>query len=637
MCGVASIYLDQKNAKYADLYLKKLLLLSQSRGVDATGISVHNISSGKTHIYKRPLCAADFIKTKDFSEVFLDDFHSGLSCISHNRLATNGSNAYSENNHPVYSSDFICVQNGIVTNFDSLSKLTGKSFSLDTYSILNLFENSFHKNGLSAALRELYDNIEGENTVIFQIPNESKLIHATNCGTLYYMENIKDGFFVSASEKFILEEFSGKLNLKNPIVQLPSHHALIVDYDKKTIDLFLINSGILPEQKEKTIDLNVFKKTNIINTENVFFEKMDQLKRCTKCILPETFPGIKFDESGICNICKNYTPLTCKSEVNLEEIFEKYRSQSGKADCLVAFSGGRDSSYGLHLIKEKYKMNPVAYSYDWGMVTDLARRNQSRLCGALGIEHIWVSADIKKKRDNIRKCVNAWIKKPNVGMIPLFMAGDKTYFYHANRVMKNMGLDLIIFCPNNLERTNFKANYCGLNENDFGDQVHKITSMGKIKLLSFYAWQYLSNPKYINSSITDVAAGYLSYYVMNQDFLYLFDYERWDEQEVDTLLKEKYDWEWDPDYPSSWRIGDGTAPLYNMIYYMYAGFTENDCFRSNQIREGMITRDLALKRCQEENKPRLKEIESYCKMVCVNFVDLLNAIYKIQFHHKKPK
>jgi hypothetical protein len=129
----------------------------------------------------------------------------------------------------------------------------------------------------------------------------------------------------------------------------------------------------------------------------------------------------------------------------------------------------------------------------------------------------------------------------------------------------------------------------------------------------------------------DVFFGFLSYYVMNQDFLYLFDFEPWLESSIDKQLKEEYDWEWDSNYSSSWRIGDGTAPLYNYIYYIHAGFTENDCLRSNQIREGMIDRETALTYCARENIPRLEDIEEYCKMINVNFVDLVNAIRSLKY------
>ncbi|OQY70127.1 MAG: hypothetical protein B6D44_16345, partial [Ignavibacteriales bacterium UTCHB2] len=90
-------------------------------------------------------------------------------------------------------------------------------------------------------------------------------------------------------------------------------------------------------------------------------------------------------------------------------------------------------------------LNPIAYTYDWGMVTDLARRNIARLCGKLGVEHIIVSANIKWKRENIRKNILAWLRKPHLGMIPLFMAGDKYFYYYANKVKKQNDIQLTLY------------------------------------------------------------------------------------------------------------------------------------------------------------------------------------------------
>lgn len=620
MCGLASLYLP-KNSAYisvADLLIQEILVVGQTRGMDATGLALHDVAQGSVTIAREPLKASEFVRISQIKEI-LKSSKKELCVITHNRLATNGSNAYIKNNQPIVKEDIACVQNGIVTNTDSLSLKHGLSFALDTYLILELF-SKFLQEGCktSEALHKLWNEIEGENTIVFQLSSEKKLIHTTNCGTLYYIHN--DDIFLSCSERHVLQSIMNKFKISLPIQHLAPNQSLILDYNQNR----LIQPTELDTHKEQS------SKVKMLDLEDVFFNNLRDIKRCTQCILPETFPGITFDERGVCIHCQAHSSLKLKPQIELEEIFDRYRSKNGSPDCLVAFSGGRDSSYGMHLIKDKYKMNPVAYSYDWGMVTDLARRNQSRICGKLGIEHVWVSADIKFKRDNIRKNVNAWMSNPHVGMVPLFMVGDKTFLYHANRVMKNMGLNLIIFCPNNLERTNFKASYCGINASDFGDQVHHLKMSGKIKLLSFYAMQYLKNPRYINGSIADVVAGFLSYYVMKQDFLYLFDYENWDEKEIDELLKKEYDWEWDPNYPSSWRIGDGTAPFYNMIYFMHAGFTENDCFRSNQIREGVIGRDEALRRTQEENIPRFSEVEEYCKLICVNFVDLMNAIRKIR-------
>lgn len=98
-------------------------------------------------------------------------------------------------------------------------------------------------------------------------------------------------------------------------------------------------------------------------------------------------------------------------------------------EVVFAFSGGRDSCYALHYMVKELGIKPIAYSYDWGMITDLGRRNQSRLLGKLGVEHVVVSANIREKENNIRKNVEAWLKKPDLGMIPLIIAGDKQMFY----------------------------------------------------------------------------------------------------------------------------------------------------------------------------------------------------------------
>ena len=79
------------------------------------------------------------------------------------------------------------------------------------------------------------------------------------------------------------------------------------------------------------------------------------------------------------------------------------------------------------------------------MVNDLARRNQARVVGKLGIEHIVISADIRTKRANIRKNLKAWLKQPDLGMVPILMAGDKQFYYYFHKVRKQTGIKLFIF------------------------------------------------------------------------------------------------------------------------------------------------------------------------------------------------
>ena len=68
---------------------------------------------------------------------------------------------------------------------------------------------------------------------------------------------------------------------------------------------------------------------------------------------------------------------------------------------------------------------------------------------------------------------------------------------------------------------------------------------------------------------------------------------------------------------------------YSYIYFLIAGFSEFDTFRSNQIREGMISRDDALKLIEKENFPRYETIKWYLEIIGLNFNDVIDKVNKI--------
>ena len=80
---------------------------------------------------------------------------------------------------------------------------------------------------------------------------------------------------------------------------------------------------------------------------------------------------------------------------------------------------------------------------------------------------------------------------------------------------------------------------------------------------------------------------------------------------------------------TTWRRGDGTAAFYNYIYHTVAGFTEFDTFRSNQIREGVITREEAIKRVERENQANSGGIEWYFNRIGISAEPALMIINNI--------
>jgi hypothetical protein len=307
-------------------------------------------------------------------------------------------------------------------------------------------------------------------------------------------------------------------------------------------------------------------------------------------------------------------------ESELNHLIQPIKEKSG-VNCIFMLSGGRDSCYGLHYAKKVLGLNPIAFSYDWGMLTDLGRRNQARMCEKLGVEHVIVSADIKLKRRNIKLNVDAFLAKPHLGMIGLFMAGDKAYHYFAQLMAERYNLPLINGgCP--YEYTYFKEGFATIKPSF----MRSGSILEKANMANFFAKQAILNPRFINMSIFDNLLAFKYYYLSVLDSIKLFRYIPWNEQVVNETLINEYNWEVAKDSATTWRIGDGTASFYNYIYYTVAGFTENDCFRSNLINEGKLTREKALELVNEENKPRYEAIRWYCDTIGV---DLEKAITEI--------
>ena len=135
---------------------------------------------------------------------------------------------------------------------------------------------------------------------------------------------------------------------------------------------------------------------------------------------------------------------------------------------------------------------------------------------------------------------------------------------------------------------------------------------------------------YFNRSLWDTLSGeYHRSFTKKNDYFHLFDYWRWDEDLINSKLVNEYDWEIAPDTSTTWRIGDGTAAFYNYVYYTVAGFTEHDTFRSNQIREGQMSRERALELVHDENQPRYQNIRWYLDTLGMDFVDVIRVINKI--------
>lgn len=119
---------------------------------------------------------------------------------------------------------------------------------------------------------------------------------------------------------------------------------------------------------------------------------MDKLKRCTRCLLPETHESITFNDQGICNICQQNDYKHDKidwdsKQQDLDRLIEEYRGKFDY-DCLVPFSGGKDSTWTLYYLVKKYKLKPLVVRFDHGFLRPNLNENTTRVLRNLGVDFI---------------------------------------------------------------------------------------------------------------------------------------------------------------------------------------------------------------------------------------------------------
>lgn len=625
MCGIYGFISNDKNINESneELIFEYLWKQSENRGKEACGVALlhENQQIIKKYIQKSSVAYKD----KNFKNT-INNFHNLKGqkiLVGHSRLQTNGERNDSKNNQPIEDDGQILLHNGIICNFNDLYKKNNitKTSDLDSEYLLKRYKFLLKTSDNKKAMKDLFSDIEGEATIVTF--NSRSLDFASNCGNLYYIFFDETFEIVFSSESIFLEEVK-KYFPDGEIKKLNSGSSIFFDLQNKNYEVSEVSQSVvnikpvLPLLKE-------------INLNNKSFWNDRGLQICNLGILNENMPGIRFDEEGVSNFSKSFEPFQLKNINDLHNKLDEHRSSNRKHDILVGFSGGRDSSFMLHLLKEKYNMNPVAVTYDWGMVTDLARRNQARICGKLGIEHIIVAADIPLNRKYINEYVNAWLDKPHLGMVPLFMAGDKKYFQILNDTALKYDINLIAYGASPYEFTSFKTGFAGV-VNSFGTE-HNLENIldiknfkPKINLSLFYLKQVLSNNKYWNKSIIDALFGFKNSYFEQKDFLQMYDYEVWDEDNINNILINEYGWETDPTIPSSWRIGDGSAPFYNFIYKSFVDFSEHDTFRNNQVLSNIIDRKTALNIVKAENEPRFEKIEEYLDLINIDYDSTIDRI-----------
>ncbi|MBP7125808.1 hypothetical protein KBD49_05515 [Myxococcota bacterium] len=305
------------------------------------------------------------------------------------------------------------------------------------------------------------------------------------------------------------------------------------------------------------------------------------LRRCSRCILPETWPGIRFDREGVCQQCRHFErrwgPWLADPEVRARarKAFDRAvergrRLRRGRYDALVPVSGGKDSLEVLRIAREELHLDCLAYTYDNGLMTPGALENIRRVTGALGVPHVF------DHRPEQRDLLRHFLRKTELPCGACFIP----VVFGVHRMARREGIRLVLW---GLARRNESTMPVGKDPWNFRNVVEDGMDLSAIRGI----WG--DHP--VLDYAVDRARGRL-------DVVCVPDFFQWDDDGIRRNLGLRFGATFDGNHSDC--LGARTM---EWVWYRRYGFGAPTAMLSQQVRAGRITREEALEQLSRQEPP----------------------------------
>jgi N-acetyl sugar amidotransferase len=321
--------------------------------------------------------------------------------------------------------------------------------------------------------------------------------------------------------------------------------------------------------------------------------------------MPETNEGIKFDDMGICQACQSQEQKIhinwTEREKELRKILEYYKARAGdNYDCIVPISGGKDSSFQLHVIVKIYEMKPLAVTFSHNWYSETGKYNLWNILEKLNVDHIMFTPN--------GDLVNRLAKKS------LYAIGDSCWHCHAGigafplQVAVRFNIPLIIWGESVAESSGRASYYepVKYDANYFLRVSAKISPSemveGELTGKDVYPFQ---NPTLEELEKVGVRG------------IHLGDYLFWDEERQVEFLKKEYGWREDEvegtykRYKSVECIMPG---VHDYTKFLKRGFGRATDHASQDVRAGLVSREEGFELAKKHDPKPPKILDYYLKI-----------------------
>lgn len=322
--------------------------------------------------------------------------------------------------------------------------------------------------------------------------------------------------------------------------------------------------------------------------------------RCTRCILPSSYPRISFDAEGVCSYCRAYESRwkdweAGGGESELLKIVQSAKKRNPWHSALVGITGGMDSTYTLHLLVKRYGLNVLTFTYDNGFLADGARENIDKIVKKLNVEHRFVSIE----RDVRQRMYRALFKRRCADFCQICMLG---VLAGSNHLALKENIPMVVWgvSPRTDPVTPLEL-FLG---NDYRYLLDVVEP--EVKRSEF--------PLFKN---TDILRMLHIMFVKRIRLVFLPQYLTWNEKEISELIRKEYGW---TDYGQGVHHFDcGANAAVNYFMMQRFGFSKVVEKLSQLVRSGQMAREEALEKYhgQEQTLEPVDSVNEVCRRLGV--------------------
>ena len=348
-----------------------------------------------------------------------------------------------------------------------------------------------------------------------------------------------------------------------------------------------------------------------------------KLKRCVKCIMPETQQGIEFDKEGVCAVCRQHEVKVKidweKKEKKLIKLIDQYRGKYAY-DCLIPFSGGKDSTFTAYILVKKYGIKPLLVSLDHGFLRPRTLENRVKTVKKLGV-------DILTFRPN-------WKVVKKLMLESLKRKGDFCWHCHTGvfaypmQIAIKFNIPLVFWGEPSAEYTS----YYSYEKPEEVDEVrfNKLVNLG---ITADDMFKFLNGAVDIRDLAPFKYPPLKDLRAINYRSVCLGSYIPWNARKQAEIIRKELDWRWDvvEGIPKSYGYQKIECMLYGMrdyLLFIKKGFGRTAHLVSIDIRNSGLSREEGLKLAEKYDGKRPASMDWFLNMLGITEKEFMDIALK---------